>query len=447
MSTNEDVYTELKSTGSVDETTTTNQAPSTPVVSVAGTSVFEDVQNWIIYLLIMIVGDAVVYVGSTYRDEVERGQEHLNICGGSPRVAIAFAQKQFQPRNQSFRIEVAWSGTCTRQQARGIEQYFIEKHNTRVYPRPTNGVTRDIDLISGAQPLQLNIMNASTDRAMVGYAETRVKRDSAIVSTDVFEQLRVKQRLEVVALELDMDAQRTSLSVLERITAKYDAMPITQTVSIAQFQGDLNEVLKSNSDENKELRNSLSCLLLYYNMDHRGADFTLCAGVAAGHFDTMLRVARPAAQTKTRRGSELPLEASKRQRSLTSQTDGERPRDITGTEVTIPIMVQFLTHVVDLCNTTDCILNPKTMTDDDDVKWTIIHLKSLWKVFRAFQKQFKTVKLHENEFSKQLGLFGVANPNVVDKLRKRTASGSRPVSYAFNMPNLVACIGRCKMAS
>jgi hypothetical protein len=246
----------------------------------------------------MITSNVVVYVGSTYRDEAERGQEHFNICGGSPRVAITFAQKQFQPRNQSFRIDVAWSGMCTRQQARGIEQYFIEKHNTRVYPRPTNGVTRDIDLISGAPPLQLNVQNASTDRAMVEYAETRVKRDSAVVSTDAFEQLRVRQRLELVALELDMEAQRTSICVIERILAKYGAMPITQEVSVTQFQGDLNEVLASNSDENKELRSSLSCLLSYFNADHRGVGFTLRAGTAVGHFETMLWIVRPYNATK-----------------------------------------------------------------------------------------------------------------------------------------------------
>jgi hypothetical protein len=310
MSTPEDVPIEMKSTKPVDETTTTTPVVDTPVP--------EDLRSWIVYLLIMIVGDAVVYVGSTYRDEVERGQEHLNICGGSPRVAITFSQKQFQPRDQSFRIEVAWSGVCTRQQARGIEQYFIEKHKTRVYPRPTNGVTRDIDLISGAPPLQLNVMNATTDRAMVEYAETRVKRDSAIISTDVFEQLRVRQRLEVVALELDVEAQRTSLSVLERITAKYDAMPVTQAVSIAQFQSDLNDVLKSNSDDNRELRNCLSGLLLYYNADHRGADFTLCAGMATGHFETMWRIVRPTAAPSKRRTEELSLEASKRPRPSAS---------------------------------------------------------------------------------------------------------------------------------
>jgi hypothetical protein len=73
-------------------------------------------------------------------------------------------------------------------------------------------------------------------------------------------------------------------------------------------------VLKSNSDDNRELRNCLSGLLLYYNADHRGADFTLCAGMATGYFETMLRVVRPLAALVKRRIEELSLEASKRPR-------------------------------------------------------------------------------------------------------------------------------------
>ena len=78
-------------------------------------------------------------------------------------------------------MEELWSGECTLAEARAIEQHFINKHNTRVHPRPTNGITVDIDLFNGKEPLQLNVVRACADVGMVEAAEQRVVRDTALI--------------------------------------------------------------------------------------------------------------------------------------------------------------------------------------------------------------------------------------------------------------------------
>ena len=121
-------------------------------------SVGEEVSLFVVYGLVLLFTGKVVYVGSTQRHN-ERACEHFNLVSGCRRVMIALSRKRFQPVLDHFEMRVLWMGECTTAQARAIEQHLMDRHDTRVHPRPTNGVTRDIDLIDREDPPeQLNIV-------------------------------------------------------------------------------------------------------------------------------------------------------------------------------------------------------------------------------------------------------------------------------------------------
>lgn len=138
----------------------------------------------IVYALCFLPLDIIVYVGSTERAlNFERRDEHTRLCGGARRVTIAFAQRWFQPVLKFFEFRELWRGECTPEQARGIEQHFIDKHETRASkPRSREACTaHDTDLMEpDAVPRQLNINNACTDPSIVAWAARRVERDSAL---------------------------------------------------------------------------------------------------------------------------------------------------------------------------------------------------------------------------------------------------------------------------
>ena len=138
-------------------------------------------QEHIVYGLFYLPRNVYVYVGSTKR-EADRFAEHINLTSGCRRVAIALCQPQVQPLEDFYRLERLWAGAVTAPLLRAVEQVYIDKLDTRVFPRPTNGVTRDIDLINGAEPRQLNIARACRCPDLVRWARERVAKDTQIVS-------------------------------------------------------------------------------------------------------------------------------------------------------------------------------------------------------------------------------------------------------------------------
>ena len=249
--------------------------------------------DFVVYTIIFVPTGRVVYVGCTCRGE-HRMNEHLDIRGGAPRVAIGFAQNRFQSRTQYFRFEIAWSGSCTIDEVHAIEQHFINKYNTRIYPRPTNGVTKDIDLMTCDEPLQLNINHACKCTEQILRAAHRIQHDSAIaVKMDTMDALLLQQCLEVVAHKLDHMSRQTAYAVIQRACSKYEAM--TNDVSITEFHSDLNDVKEAYvDDDGEELKDNTMILLRAFNMDKRGTNYSLRPSTVCGHFLTLLRTLDPA---------------------------------------------------------------------------------------------------------------------------------------------------------
>jgi hypothetical protein len=206
---------------------------------------------------------------------VYRRNEHFNIRGGAPRVAIAFAQHRFQPREEFFRFEMVWSGFCTIDELHAIEQYFINKYNTRINPRPSNGFTKDIDLMTCDEPLQLNINNACNCDEQILWAAYRIQHDSTItVQMNTMDGLILKQCLEVEAYNLDELSKATAYSIIQCAYTKYEAM--NKEVFITEFHSDLNDVKKAYvEDDGQELKDNLNILLLQFNVDKRGKNYSL----------------------------------------------------------------------------------------------------------------------------------------------------------------------------
>ena len=250
-----------------------------------------DTDAVIVYMIIFVLTGRVIYIGSTYRGK-QRSTEHLQFSGGAPRVAIAFAQSRFQPRKIFFRFEVAWSGVCTIDELHAIEQYFIDKYKTRVYPRPTNSVTMDIDLMRCDEPVQLNINNASTRTDLFLWAASRVQCDSAMIAygANALDALLVQQRIDIVAHEMNRLSESTSYAIIQRAYTKYAAT--FRDVSVTEFHADLNDVNKTyTEDDGQELKDNLRFLLQHFNKDKRmAADpyYRIRSYTVANHFRTLL---------------------------------------------------------------------------------------------------------------------------------------------------------------
>ena len=224
-----------------------------------------------VYMIVFIPTKRIIYIGSTSREK-QRSNEHLEIRGGAPRVAIAFAQSRIQRRKDFFRFDIAWSGLCTSDELHAIEQHFINRYETRVHPRPTNGVTKDIDLMTCDEPVQLNINNASNCTELSSWATKRVRCDSTLTSNvDALNTLHMQHCLVSVEHRMDKLSENTAYSIIQRAYTKYAAT--SRDVSITEFHTDLNDVKKAYVEENgQELKGNLKGLIRAFNKDKRMAD-------------------------------------------------------------------------------------------------------------------------------------------------------------------------------
>ena len=144
-----------------------------------------ELDAYVVYGVLYRCKDRFIYIGHTMRFNV-RKSEHYNLCSGARRVATLFAQQAFQPREEVFDIVVLWQGNCSLLQAKAVEQAFMDKYNTRVYPRPSNGVTVDIDLMQPCvDPMQLNIDMACKDVSSMEWANRTLAAYTAFVEKEM----------------------------------------------------------------------------------------------------------------------------------------------------------------------------------------------------------------------------------------------------------------------
>jgi hypothetical protein len=242
----------------------------------------ESVCLFTVYGLRFIPLDKVVYTGSTVRNfGSTREREHFNLASGSRRVVTAFAQPQHQPVHDNFSVEELWSGLCTEKEARAIEQYMMDKHDTRVVPRPTNGVTKDIDLFTGKPPLQLNVVRACTDEYAVNSASVRVFRDTALAATRLpSEALAVQNRLNEM-MQLTVEASMgTAIAKIQSSIVMVSAMEPSRRMAVTEIHQHFNDIFGvCVDDDGQDVRNVLRAKLLWYNKDKRGHDYSCPASV------------------------------------------------------------------------------------------------------------------------------------------------------------------------
>jgi len=258
--------------------------------------------RYVIYAIIWMKIDKPVYIGSTFRD-YKREREHINIAGGAPRVAITFSQKRFQPRGKHFRFELLWRGVCSKAQVRAIEQHFMNFYETRVSPRPTNGITKDIDLmtgINGKDAGRLNVACACIDEGMIVWAAERVRRDRAIVVSNDKEKLLDQQCLDLLELDMDTAANLTPFATIGRIRDVYALFAPEAPVEITEVQARLNDVKDSMKSIEKgdaqELRDCFYFQMMWCHPDKRHKD-TVSAAVVVSQFDMLMTALRPATWT------------------------------------------------------------------------------------------------------------------------------------------------------
>lgn len=246
--------------------------------------------NFVVYGLRYVPKNKIVYVGSTCRGDGDvRHAEHLNLSSGARRVVLTFAQERFNPLEDNFCMEELWSGACSKKEALAIEQYMMNKHETRVRPRPTNGVTVDIDIIRGEYSAQLNISRSCKDESMIQEAAARVNRDMAItVSRPNSEKLRMKNTLqEILASVMDI-AEQSTASTIHKAMHDVSLLHADQLMNVTQIHQYLNSILTAwTKDDGKELRDQLNAKLRWYNVDRRGSDYTCRSAVVYADLVTL----------------------------------------------------------------------------------------------------------------------------------------------------------------
>jgi hypothetical protein len=229
---------------------------------------------FLVYAIVFRPLNIIIYVGSTARtDNFERSDEHSRLRGGARRVTIAFAQSWFQPIINFFEFRELWRGECTTEQAKGIEQFFMNKHETKVTrPRSREScVAHDIDLMTkGTIPRHLNIVNACTDDSIVEWAATRVAHDSAItLKLSPMEQARTNYAFEVQRIAFETEAAVLSSRVISDCIDKYTSMPLNTRVQVSEFYTDLVRINGSLSvDDGMDVRRCCRAKLLAFNTDH-----------------------------------------------------------------------------------------------------------------------------------------------------------------------------------
>lgn len=241
---------------------------------------------YIVYAIVFLPLNLVVYVGSTARSEhFERAGEHLRICGGARRVAIAFAQRWFQPVLNFFEFRELWRGECTPEQAIGVEQHFITKHDTKVARRSRDPcMAHDLELMEpDTVPKQLNLKNACADMDMVAWAARRVQRDSAITTTlSPVEQQQTSHLFEMARIVLEADAEATAQVVVRRCIDKYVSMQSQHRVGATEVHADLVRVHTAlTGDDGTDARRCCRAKMLAFNFDHHGDETWSAAFVVA----------------------------------------------------------------------------------------------------------------------------------------------------------------------
>ena len=160
----------------------------------------EDLIFYTVYGMRYVPVNCYVYVGHTH-NKPQRFEAHTNLTSGCRRVAIALAQPNVQPIAEHFVLEELWTGACSPTEARAIEQFYMDKHDTRIPCRPREGITKDIDLINGAEPRQLNVNRACKDAALLAWAAERVSRDTQLVVRRTPEEEQAMQTMLLALFE------------------------------------------------------------------------------------------------------------------------------------------------------------------------------------------------------------------------------------------------------
>ena len=227
----------------------------------------------IVYAICFLPIDLVVYIGSTERAlNFERRDEHTRLRGGARRVTIAFAQSWFQPVLKFFEFRELWRGECTAEQARGIEQHFIDKHETKVTKRSRETcVARDTDLMQpDTVPRKLNINNACSDPSVVAWAAQRVERDSGLtVHLSPMEKQCTMHIFETMRIEIESAAELTAPLVVNRCIAKYTAMRPTLRLGATEVHTDFNRVYAAlRDDDGLDARRCCRAKMKAFSFDH-----------------------------------------------------------------------------------------------------------------------------------------------------------------------------------
>lgn len=245
----------------------------------------------IAYGIVYLPTKTFVYVGHTKRRDGVRSSEHYNLSSGARRVVTAFAQEWLTPNDAFFEFVVLWNGRCTASQIKAVEQYFIDLHDTRVYPRPTNGVTKDIDLMQyGSVPSKLNINVACRDPSLMAWALSRIKQDFAltIVPTKL-EKLELDHELAIERARMNIVATETASAVLKTIVAKYRNMEVSSVVYATDIHADMVRVSQFvTDDDGAELKTLVQNRIQLYDIDRCSTMAPFRPITAAIEFDILL---------------------------------------------------------------------------------------------------------------------------------------------------------------
>ena len=272
-----------------------------------------------VYGLLFLPSNAYIYIGSTDEFDVREGA-HFSYRGNARRVAIVFAQKWFQPLRKFFQLDKLWAGRVEdKAELRAIEQYFMNKHGTRLEYRsrePT--LSKDLDLMDeSVPPRQLNINRACADLVLVAAAAARVQHDLqlAVVPTER-EQMKVAHMSDYLWCAATT-VERAVPVLLRELIAKYRDADGAHRISVTEVHGDLVRVRNAATDEDgSDFHWLLKAELVKFSTD-RNADGTWPPRMIAGVFAALVEaqgvdLRTPSIPASTTRGASV--EAPKRKR-------------------------------------------------------------------------------------------------------------------------------------
>ena len=210
-----------------------------------------------------------VYIGST--DDVEfRETSHFSYRGGARRVTITLAQKRFQPHARFFKLEILWSGRCSLEELRAVEQYFIQKYDTRCLEHRKDPVlSTDLDLMDGTSPpRRLNINRACADERAVALAAERVVRDHALaVRRTPLEAAKLRYVQEALWISAST-ASPPAPVLLQGFVEKYQGYAATYRVGVHEVYSDLVVLRKASAvDDGRDFNLALDKDLICFCVD------------------------------------------------------------------------------------------------------------------------------------------------------------------------------------